>query len=154
MKIQLLLQQKLPFAQAPRIAELSPEQILCNDIVLPFERHPHGMKLWVIGNEFGAVGAVWASHEQDAWDELIDRGLGNSFLVSEEDQKSATEEEREEWAHLGNAGEAADLSYAWMAPVEWNLERDCRLLCLFAEARGLNAENLDCDFISTNYVTV
>lgn len=149
--ITLTLQQKLPFAQAPRFVELAPERILCNDIVLPFEHHPHGMKLWVIGHEFGAIGAVWANHEQDALDKLVDSGLGDSLLISEEDQASATDEEREEWAHLGNAGEPADLTHAWIAPVEWDAKRDLELLCLFAEARGLCAENLDDAALNTSY---
>lgn len=101
------------------------------------------MRLWVIGNEYGAVGAVWASHEQDALDQLIDSNLGDCFLVSEEDQKTASGDEQEEWVHLGNAGEPCDLTYAWIQPVAFDLSRDCQLLCRFAEARGNNADTLD-----------
>ena len=91
-----------------REIELSPERIACNDITLPWEFNPHNTRLFVIGNEYGAVGAVWANHDQDALDELIDQGLGNCFLISEDDQKTATKEEQEDWAHLGNAGEPCD----------------------------------------------
>ena len=127
----------------PRFAELAPEFILCNDVILPGDFNPHNTRLWCIGNEFGAVGAVWASCEQDALGELIDNGLGNSFLVSEEDQKTATEEESEEWASLGNAGEPCDLTDAWLAPVKFEPARDWKLLCQFAEARGACADTLD-----------
>lgn len=133
-----------PFNCRPAFSvELEPERILCNDIVLPFESHPHRVRLWVIGNVYGAVGAVWASCEQDAIDELIDSGLGDCFLVSDEDQQTADEPEREGWAHLGNAGEPCDLTDEWIQPVAWDLKRDCELLCRFAEARGANATTLD-----------
>ena len=49
--------------------ELDAEKILCNDIHLPNSRfNPHNVRLWVIGTEFGALGAVWADCEQDAFD--------------------------------------------------------------------------------------
>ena len=58
-----------------REIELPDESILCNNIILPWEFNPHKVHLYAIGHEFGAVGAVWASHEQDALDELVDSGL-------------------------------------------------------------------------------
>ncbi len=72
-----------PFNCLPaREVELEDERILCNDIILPFgEFNPHNVRLWVIGNEFGALGAVWASHEQDALDELVDADLGGGLLM-------------------------------------------------------------------------
>jgi hypothetical protein len=125
-----------------REVELNEEEVLCNNVILPWEFNPHKVTLYVIGHEFGAVGAVWASHEQDALDELIDSGLGKSFLVSEEDQSSATEDEREDWTHLGNASEPCDLTNAWIQQVRLEPSQDFRLLCAFAEARGACKDNL------------
>jgi len=136
MKYTLHLKQDLPFASAPAIAELDAERILCNDVILPGETHPHGMRLWVIGNEYGALGAVWANHEQDALDELVDAGLGDGLLVREEDRD-------DDCAHLGNAGEPADLTYAWLAKVTFDLSRDIKLLLALAEARGAGVKTLD-----------
>lgn len=92
---------------------LKPHNILSNNIVLPGEFNPHRVGLYIIGNEYGPLVAVWASHEQDALDEATDAGKLNSFLMSAEDQ---AEYEREGWdvAYLGNAGEAANLDYAWI----------------------------------------
>ena len=128
--------------QSPRVAELEDSDILCNNVILPDEHNPHNVRLWVIGNEFGAICALWADCEQDALDELVDRGRGDSFLVSLEDQEAAGEEEREEWTGLGNAGEPCDLSRAWLAPVEFDPARDWKLLCRMAEARGQTSDTL------------
>lgn len=123
--------------------ELDEDRILCNDVRLPWESNYHNTRLWVIWNEFGAVCAVWADCEQDALDAMVDADLGNSFLVDAGDVEKATEEERDEWAQLGNAGEYADLIYCGLAPVVFDESRDCRLLCAFAEARGNGQTTLD-----------
>jgi len=125
-----------------RTVELEDEEILCNDVTLPGDFNPHNTRLFVIGHEFGAICALWAQHEQDAFDELVDSGNGDSFLVSEEDQKGAHEATREEWAHLGYAGEPCDLSTAWIQVVQFDPARDWHLLCKFAEARGNGARSL------------
>lgn len=126
-----------PFNCLPAHAwELPPERVLCNDIVLPGENHPHRVGLWVVWNEFGALGAVWAGDEQDALDELVDAGLGEALLVDEETVAKATPEERDEWACLGNAGEPADLTYANLVRVCFDKARDFDVLMAFAEARG------------------
>lgn len=130
-----------PFNCMPaRSVELEAARILCNDIVLPFERHPHNVRLFVVGNEFGALGAVWAGCEQDALDALVDAGLGDGLLVDENDLH---DDEREDCTRLGNAGEAADLDHAWLQVVQFDAARDCALLCRFAEARGAGASDLD-----------
>lgn len=52
-----------PFnCQPARTLELELGRMLCNDIVLPWEPHLRNMRAWVIGNEFGAMGVVWAEH--------------------------------------------------------------------------------------------
>lgn len=126
-----------PFNCLPaRSVELENERILCNDVTFPWERHPHNMRLWVIGNEFGALGAVWASNEQDAFDELVDADLGNGLLIDEADAD-------EECARLGNAGEPADLDNAWIQLVRLDPTQDCILIAKFSEARGACADTLD-----------
>jgi len=119
-----------------RSVELENDCILCNHITLPWDFNPHGVRLWVIGNEFGALGAVWASHEQDAFDELVNANLGAALLIDESDAD-------EESPRLGNAGEPANLDNAWIQAVQWDLARDCQTLCRFAEARGNNQDTLD-----------
>jgi hypothetical protein len=133
-----------PFNCLPaREVELDSARVLCNDVTFPWEFNPYGTKLYVIGNEYGTICAVWANCEQEAFDAMVDEGLGDSFLVSEEDQKDASEEEQEEWARLGNAGEPCNLDYAWIQGVRLNPALDCQLLCAFAEARGNGFKNLD-----------
>jgi len=129
MKVKLTL-------KGDREVELEAERIACNNIILPWESNYHGVKLYVIGNEYGALGAVWAEHEQDAFDELVDQGMGDGLLIEDD-------EANEEIARLGNAGESADLTHAWIQSVRLDEKLDCRLLCAFAEARGNNSKNLD-----------
>ncbi len=126
-----------PFnCQPARTLEIEIGRVLCNDIVLPWESHAHNMRAWVIGNEFGACGVVWASHEQDAFDELCDAGLSGGLAIEEKDSD-------EETARLGNAGEPHDLTYAWIQEIAFDETRDVRLLCQFAEARGAGQTTLE-----------
>jgi hypothetical protein len=116
--------------------ELDGERILTNDIHFAGDFNPHNVKLWVIGNEYGAMGAVWADCEQDALDELVDSGLGDGLLIEEKD---ATEDSD----RLGNAGEPADLDYVWMAEVEFDPACDIKTMLKLAEAKGACEDNLD-----------
>lgn len=125
--------------------ELPAERILCNDIFIPeIDRfNPHSVRLWLIGNEYGALAACWASCEQDAMDEAFDAGLLESFEVSEEDVAKSTDDEREGWVALGNAGEYCNLDYAWIEPVTLDRSRDFELLMAFAYAKGDCSDTLD-----------
>lgn len=126
-----------PFNCLPaRSIELKPERILANNVTFDGEYNPHNTRLFVIGNEFGALGAVWADCDQDALDELVDAGLGNGLLVDEADAD-------EDCARLGNAGEPANLDYAWIQTVDFQPARDWRLMVAFAEARGAAQTTLD-----------
>lgn len=116
--------------------ELGPEQILCNNIIFKGEFNPHNCQLWVIGNEYGALGAVWADCEQDALDELVDADLGGGLLIDGKDADDET-------SRLGNTGEPANLDYAWMAQVELRPDRDFKLMMRLAEARGACQDTLD-----------
>jgi hypothetical protein len=135
MKYTLHMKQNIPFATNVPIVELNGDRILCNDIVLPTESHPHHVRLWVAGNEYGALGAVWADCEQDALDELVDAGLGDGLLIDEKDVN-------EETTRLGNASKPCNLDNAWLAPVQWDYTRDIILLLKLAEAKGSNADTL------------
>lgn len=133
-----------PFSCRPAgTHELDPEKVLANDVTLPGDFNPHNTKLWLIGHEFGACCAVWADCEQDAFDIMVDEGLGAWCLIRPEVLDQADEDDHDGWAHLGNAGEPADLSTAWILPVEFKPERDCAVMCRFAEARGACSPNLD-----------
>jgi alpha-L-arabinofuranosidase len=123
--------------------ELEGENILCNDVCLPGDFNPHHIRLWVIGNEYGPLCAVWADCEQDALDEATDAGLLDSFLVPTEDVEKMTDEELAECAHLGNAGEPANLDSAWLAEVEFQPARDLSLLLAFARADGASSTTLE-----------
>lgn len=108
--------------------DIDDKDVLINNAVLPQEFNPHNVRLWIIGHEFGAICAVWASCEQDAFDEMLDTGY-EQFLVE-------NPEEDQEYCYLGNAGEPCNLDYAWIETVEFDFVRDYRTLIALAEARG------------------
>lgn len=123
----LHLIQNPPFASCPPFVELAEDKILTNDVCLP--RHidarawnPHNVRLWVIGHTFGPICAVWASSEQDAFDEAVDANLLDCFLI--ENHNDVTEET----AYLGNAWQPFDLSDAWIGEVSFDLTRDVGLI--------------------------
>ena len=133
---------------------LTLDRMLCNDVTFPDERHPHAMRAWVIGNEYGALCLVWASHEQEALDAACDAAMLDGLAVDEADYQQecadACARAHCTWdAHqcdtpdgvmlLGNAGEPFASEYAWCT--------EARLTPLqeryFAEARGANVDTLD-----------
>jgi hypothetical protein len=134
----------MPHAQT---LDMKPEEILTNDVTFPWEHHHHTTRLWIIGNEFGAIAAVWASCEQYALDEACDAGLtaGLSTSTTEEELDAMTEEERDEWeetiTRLGNAGEPHDLTYLWMQEADLH-ETPVQTIAALAEARGAMASDL------------
>lgn len=124
-------------ARNGREIELPDERILCNDVTLPHDRfNPHSVRLWVIGNEYGPLCAVWASHEQDAFDAACDAGLLAGLAIEEADAD-------EDAARLGNASEPHDLTNAWLQTVRLSGPDDWELVARFAEARGEGAETLE-----------
>lgn len=123
--------------------EVDPERILCNDIVLPCDTaYKQKTKLWVIWNEFGPMGAVWADSEQDALDLLVDSDLAQGILVDEATLASMDDDAKANLTHLGNGGEPCDLTYVGLESVTFKPERDWKLMCKFAEARGTQVERL------------
>lgn len=143
MKYQLTLkQQNFPFAQTPRFAEVDAEGILLDNAQLPPEidvsdrYNPHNIRLWVIGNEHGPICAVFAGCERDAFDQAVD--LDQLDCLMEDDQNY----DDETLASLGNADELFDLSYAWIAEVEFDAKRDIQLIVAIVKARAEGLDNL------------
>jgi hypothetical protein len=96
-----------------------------DDVVNPDEYianggfNPHHIRPWLIGNEFGVLGIVYASHEQDAMDELADAGKLDGHLVKMEETTVGENGETlddcgAELTHLGNAGEPFNIDNVWM----------------------------------------
>jgi len=122
--------------------ELDVDRIRCDDIILPGEFNPHNKRLWVTMSRYGALGATWADNMGEALDELVDHDLAGNLLVDEKHLSEMDEAEQEELARLGNAGEPCDLTDVDVQPVVFKPERDWKLLCKFAEARGAGVSNL------------
>ena len=111
--------------------KLPGDKIALNNVIFP--RHidkenafnPHNVQLYVIGHEFGAICAVWASNGQEALDEACDLDLLDCFLC--EDQ-SPENYDSGDFVALGNASELFDLQYAWLGVVEFDAARDIQLI--------------------------
>lgn len=137
-KIQLVLAPSRHGFEKSGIVEIEPDRILCNDITFPWEYHPHNMSLWVIGSAFGPLGAVWASNESDAIDELIDNNLAAGILLEEGDAD-------EDAPRGGNAGEPYDQTSLWIGRVLFERKADENLIkqiAWLAEARGQGCDKL------------
>ena len=123
--------------------ELSGERVLANDVVFSHERHPYRMRLWIIGNEFGALAAVWASCEQDAMDEACDAGLLDGLSLDAETVADWSIHYRGEGImRLGNASEAFDATNAWLHEAPLELQHS-EVQLAFAEPRGACSASLD-----------
>lgn len=144
MKLTLEPVNGLPFYCHPaREIDLDLDRIRVNNLgpILPGESNPHNVRLFVVSNEFGVLGAVWAEDESSALDELVDADLAGGILIDESDAE-------EDSPRLGNAGEPANLDYVWLQPVrlDWNL--DGRLLAAFAEVRASGADSLEASHLA------
>lgn len=114
-----------------RETTIKADRIACNQIDLsedPLTR------LWAVANEYGIMGIVWARDIQSALNALVDEDLGAGILVDDKYLATLTEGEREELAHLGNAGEYADLTNAGAWEVD--LTPDLREAFTCAEEAG------------------
>ena len=138
MKYVLTLKQNFPFAQNPRFCELEGNKIMCNDISLGRAIDPDASsldtsKFYVIGNEYGAICALWANNDQDALDNAVDANMLDCLMA--EEQNIDTEEVSELGLNnLGNAGELFDLSHVWMGEVELDPARDIKLIVALVRA--------------------
>ena len=118
-------------------SELDDENILINDVTFPWEFNPHKVRLWVIGHEHGPIVAVWASNEQDAFDQMLDEGYEHFLVEDPEDDPEGVK-----YSYLGNAGEPCNLDYAWIEEVELDPARDITLIVQLAEARHIYSKSL------------
>jgi len=141
MKYTLRLNQSFPFASNVPFAELEDENILCNNVIFPGEFNPHNVRLWVIGNEFGPLCALWADCEQDAIDEGIDSGKLDGIMLSEEDAMER-EADGDDISLGGNASEPYDSDHLWMATVKLDSALDFALMLSLAESRGACSTSL------------
>jgi hypothetical protein len=119
------------------------DRVLCNDVQLPGDAHAPTTHLWVISSEASPLGAVWASNMQVALDVLVDSDLAGGILVDSDFLKTLTIDEQAGLAYLGNNSLACDLTNVRCDKVGWVPERDWKLLCMFAEARGATKDSLD-----------
>lgn len=127
-KITFTLKQNGHFCQNPGLVEIDPENVYLNDVVLPREidpdggYNPHGVGLWVIGHEFGAICAVWGANEQEVLDNACDLNALDSLLAEDQDY------DNQDLTPLGNASELFDLTTAWIGRVEWDAARDIKTI--------------------------
>jgi len=140
MKLTLRLNQSFPFASNVPLVEMEDENILCNNVILPGEFNPHNVRLWVLGNEYGPLVAVWADCEQDVIDEAIDSGKADGILIDEE--TISEDSDKDDVCRGGNAGEAYDGEHLWLATVKLEPAHDFALMMALAEARGACTETL------------
>jgi hypothetical protein len=132
----------LPLRGYDNPIDVDADRILCNDIVLPCDAsYKQKTKLWVISNEFGPMGAVWADNQDNALDQLVDSDLAQGMLVDEATLADMDDDARAGLAHLGNAGEACDLTNVELESVAFK-PADWALMCKFAEARGAGLDRL------------
>ena len=143
MKYTLTLKQLGSFCQNPRIVELEGEKIITNDVMLSStidassRYNPHNVRMFVIGHEFGAICAIFASSEQDALDSAVDADMLDCLKAENQDYDD------ESLASLGNASELFDLSNAWIGSVEFDPARDILLITALVRASESGADSLE-----------
>lgn len=124
-----------------KYCELSADKIMCNEIpVLPGDYHYHNMRLWIIGHEFGAICAVWSTHEQEAIDCAVDLNLLDCLQILQSEYDAMSDFEKDEVLHAGNASEPFDQTYLWMAEVDFSdIALNWELLKAFARCDDANS---------------
>ena len=124
---------------------VSAGNIKLNDFMFPAEidstcrYNPNNTRLWIMGHSFGAVGCVFASHEQDAFDNAVDLDMMNHCIAEDQNGDNDTDEVL---TSLGNAGELFDLSDAWIAEVDFKVDRDIKLILALVRASENQADDL------------
>jgi len=123
--------------------KIKDECILLNNVLFPKSidseaaYNPHNVRAWAIGDELGISCMIWASNEQEAFDEACDAGLIDQMLATEQDH------DNEELASLGNASELFDLTYAWINEIKWDASRDVQLIVRIIRAVENQQNTLD-----------
>lgn len=121
---------------------VSAGNIKINDFMLPAEvdstcrYNPNNVRLWLIMHTFGAVGCVFASHDQEALDNAVDLGMMDHCIADDQDY------DNEELTSLGNASELFDLSDTWLAEVDFKVDRDIKLILALVRASENQADDL------------
>lgn len=127
----------LPDSDGRRNILIEPDRILCNEVVLPGEPNPANTKLWVVSCEEGYhtihMGAVWANHEGQTIDLLVDADLADAIILSEEDLRRL-ESKESDWPTAGNNDVPVDLTYVSFRRIDFVPERDWKILCMFDKA--------------------
>ena len=135
-----------PFHCMPaRSVEIDAERIRvdCADATpCLFPGHKGNASLFVVGNEFGTMGAVWCRHEGDAIDALVDADLAGRILLDPADVAKMSPDELEDVHYAGNASEPVGLDHAWIQRVDIDGARDWRLIAALCEATGAGADTL------------
>lgn len=126
--------------------DLDERDIKTDNFTKPFHFNPNNTRLFIIGDEFGPVVAIWADNEQEALDCMLDKGY-ERFLIPPEDYMAMSDDEKEDVYYLGNAGEPCDLTYAWIREADTNpSDRDgVGLLEKFIIANERGMDDLDFD---------
>lgn len=143
MKYAIFLDQSGAFSQNPRIVEIEGEKIITNDVMLPStidassRYNPHNVRMFVIGHEFGAICAVFAGSDQDAFDSAVDANMLDCLKAENQDYDD------EALTALGNASELFDLSNAWIGSVEFDPARDILLITALVRASESGADTLE-----------
>ena len=122
--------------------DVDTKRVLCNDVILPGERNPKQVELWLISSVYGPMGAVWASSLEGAIDILADADLAKAILVDPADIRNLNDSELEQFAYIGNNGLPADLSQVAAAPIPLMMPSSKELLNRFARARDAGADTL------------
>jgi len=124
-----------PFNCRPAMAhEIESDHIAGCPVFFPWEGRHGAESLFVICNEFGAMGAVWADNESDALDALIDANLGGGIEIDEPEDLS--DDEMDYVSRAGNDSRAVDLTHCSILVASFDPVRDLALICAFHEARG------------------
>lgn len=147
--IPLTLSQHFPMASNVPLVELSPDLIAMDGAIFPGSFNPHKVRLWVLGDIFGAICAVWADCEQDAWDNACDAGFLDSYQIEETDPDLKRNDETGEETLdnslelmlLGNASEPFAFDQAWTATAPWHKQSLAVQICM-AHAIGATADTL------------
>lgn len=81
-----------PFACHPARSWSVPEhRVLANDVVFPWEYDDRGVRAWVLWDQEGSLGLVWAPGSEEAFDLARDSGLFSADDVEEAQARSLRE---------------------------------------------------------------
>ena len=118
--------------------DLDQDKVMTDDVTLRHEYQVGYSQLWLIGNEFGPLAAVWASHESDALDAAVNANLLDSLLLEESDLDAYHESE---YTRAGNASEPFESAHLWikLAPIG---EQTTLTQIRFGECRGAAVDNM------------